>query len=144
MLTRSLICQSRSEFPGVLRKWLRAIPGSPQSPHNECRLRFRSAGCNRREHRRCASLLPGCTPLHKFKRFVTHTLRDFRYLLWRDFSTVGSNPGEKRARVENLCLGVTSDLMDVFYNANQQAVVAFVAKMGSCKFQEPFYILSIN
>lgn len=39
--------------------------------------------------------------------------------------------GERRARVSNLCLLVKHDLTDVLYNANQLAVVSFVAKMAA-------------
>ncbi len=42
--------------------------------------------------------------------------------------------GERRIRVHTLSLPVSANLMDICCNADQEAVVSLIAKMGKLKF----------
>lgn len=46
------------------------------------------------------------------------------------FFPLNSTLGERRIRVHTLCIPVTNQLSEVFSNADQQAVVALLSKMG--------------
>ena len=45
--------------------------------------------------------------------------------------------GERRIRVHTLSLPVSGNLMDIASNADQEAVVSLIAKMGKLKFGVP-------
>lgn len=46
---------------------------------------------------------------------------------------------ERRIRVHTLCIPVTDNLNDVFHNADQQAIIGLIAKMGNLIFVNKNY-----